>query len=419
MDLDRLADPGTTASSHRPDGSERAARAGIAGVGGLIGLAAATVVELAAMGLSAPGRVVAAALLGLAAAGFAHAAVARPLLQEQRRERRRWAASRRQDALAVARAEIVGRAANALAIAGNEGEALSAVAAATRELLPDRDVELLLCASPDARVAWTARVGAAGVDAPVSFTGDGRCIAAATHLPAATATTTAFDACPHVVADQPVSSLCVPVTVGQTTIALLHTTGPEGELVDAAALGVISRIAALGGARITDLRPVASELDVETPDPLTGLPNHRAAHRVIKELIGGLTPFSLAVCDLDGLEAYNEQHGTESGDRAIRLFASALRTTLRPGDVVVRWGGDEFLVVFPRCSSLNAQAAMERVRERMVLSLADAEMAPFTCSTGVADSNQGASIDELIETADLALSVAKHEGGNRVRTAVF
>ena len=62
---------------------------------------------------------------------------------------------------------------------------------------------------------------------------------------------------------------------------------------------------------------------------------------------------------------------------------------------------------------------MERVRESVVLDLSSAELAPFTVSVGVADSNQGTTIDELVETAGAALKVAKREGGNRVRVASF
>ena len=84
-----------------------------------------------------------------------------------------------------------------------------------------------------------------------------------------------------------------------------------------------------------------------------------------------------------------------------------------------RYGGDTFLAVFPKCSTMNAAAAMERVRESLVLHIAETGEPAFTCSSGVADSNQGTSIDELLGSADLAMSMAKYEGGNRVRTAVF
>jgi GGDEF domain-containing protein len=68
---------------------------------------------------------------------------------------------------------------------------------------------------------------------------------------------------------------------------------------------------------------------------------------------------------------------------------------------------------------LHASAAMERVRESLALELAEAELDPLTCSSGVADSNQGESIDDLLEMADIAMQVAKREGGNRVRLASF
>jgi len=94
-----------------------------------------------------------------------------------------------------------------------------------------------------------------------------------------------------------------------------------------------------------------------------------------------------------------------------------LRETLRPTDVVCRMQSDTFLVVFPHCPAAHAVAALERVREALVLRLAEDGAARFTCSVGVADSAAGDSIEAILEEADLAMSMAKYEGGNRVRPA--
>ena len=395
----------------------------------LVAAATCSLVEAASMDLAAAWRVAGVAAVGLATAGFTRAAVVRPLLTSLAAERRRADERARGLELSLERHRLVHRAAEALAVAEDEGDALSAAASAAREALGARhDVSLLLCSSSDAAVAWRAEVDAGGLTSPLPHEGDGRCVAAVRHHTSTVPSTTSFEACPHAagpardsddVGRGATSSVCVPIMNRGATTAVIHVTGAEGDVPERSVVALLEEVAALAGRRVMELTPAAPPATTMQLDPLTGLPNHRTAVAAMKELIGGLTPFSLAVCDIDTLGAYNEAHGTEAGDRALQVFAEALRTTLRPGDVVVRWGGDEFLAVFPRCSSPNAQAAMERVRETVVLSMAADQMPPFTCSTGVVDSNQGTSIDELLETADLALSVAKHEGGNRVRTAVF
>ncbi len=395
----------------------------------LLGAAACSLIEIAAAGVPVGWRLAGAAAIGLAVAGFTRALVANPLLAQLRSELARSEAAGRRHEVAITRHRLLHRTVDALAIADDEGDALSAAASAVREALPaTHDLALLLCSTSDSSVAWSAAVDAGGVAAPIPHEGDGRCIAAVRHHTTTASSLSRFDACPHVTTPsndgapgdtEPGSSVCVPILKRGATTAVLHVAGPEGAPPDRGTIALIEEIATMTGRRIAELAPPPTPGTTIAIDPLTGLPNHRAAIAAIKELIGGLTPFSLAVCDLDALGAYNDEHGTEVGDRALQLFAEALRGTLRPGDVVVRWGDDEFMAVFPRCSSPNAQAAMERVREALVLATAEEEMAPFTCSTGVVDSNQGTSIDELLETADLALSVAKNEGGNRVRTAVF
>jgi diguanylate cyclase (GGDEF)-like protein len=212
----------------------------------------------------------------------------------------------------------------------------------------------------------------------------------------------------------------VPLIGADGPLGVVWTTGPAGDLPSEIQASALRRLVASSGNRLVTVSTRADETaEPDLRDPLTGLPNHVTARAAIRSLAESLTPFCIAVCNVDQLGAFNERYGQDQGDRALSLVGFALRSTLRPGDVVSRYEGDTFVAVFPRCSALHASAAMERVRECLALQLAEAELDALTCSSGIADSNQGDSIDELLESADIAMQVAKGEGGNRVRLATF
>ena len=79
-------------------------------------------------------------------------------------------------------------------------------------------------------------------------------------------------------------------------------------------------------------------------DPLTGCPS-RQALRAWFERWEGEEPVSVVLIDIDNLKRINDRHGHEAGDEALRLVAGVLKESIRPGDLVVRWGGDEFVAV--------------------------------------------------------------------------
>jgi diguanylate cyclase (GGDEF)-like protein len=79
-------------------------------------------------------------------------------------------------------------------------------------------------------------------------------------------------------------------------------------------------------------------------DPLTGCPNRQALRAWFDRWEGG-EPVSVVLVDVDGLKRINEKHGQAAGDEALRLLANVLSSSIRPGDLVVRWGGDEFVAL--------------------------------------------------------------------------
>jgi diguanylate cyclase (GGDEF)-like protein len=151
-------------------------------------------------------------------------------------------------------------------------------------------------------------------------------------------------------------------------------------------------------------------------DPVTGLPTEPALRGRLRDLVRSLTPFSVAVVRLDGEEAYRTEHGAGVDD-ALRLLAGMLTTTLRPDDVVCRLDGARFAAVLERCTADQASAAMERVRESLVLALTLDDVAHFTCSAGIVESHRATSLDETVALADAACDVALLRGGNRVSLA--
>lgn len=289
------------------------------------------------------------------------------------------------------RVELVDRARAALDLVTTEDEAIRTATAALAELVPGRAIGIVFDADD--------------------------CVALRRQGPTVTTSSDHFDACPHL-RDRPtpVSGLCVPLSFSEDIVGALQWEGSPGSIPDRITRGAIDVVAHLLALRLVLLR---SDLGAEDPrtDPLTGALNRRSTGRAIHGLVRDLVPFSLAMCDLDGFDSYNETHGHDAGDRALRLFAETLTATVRPGDIVGRTGGDAFTVAFPATSALDAAQALERVREVLVLALTRGEIPSFTASFGVSDSNQGESIDAIVETAELAAALAKTSGANRVVVA--
>ncbi|MGE3690868.1 MAG: diguanylate cyclase [Novosphingobium sp.] len=156
-------------------------------------------------------------------------------------------------------------------------------------------------------------------------------------------------------------------------------------------------------------------------DPLTGLYNRRymedALSRYISlnERTGGAT--SVLMIDLDNFKALNDQHGHGKGDAVLRDVAAQLVGSLRPSDVVSRYGGEELLVILPGCDSQDAFLKAEVIRHR-IESLSEAHGAAISASIGIAsvpETSAGAS--DVVPMADAALYAAKQDGKNCVRVA--
>ncbi|RMN12208.1 MULTISPECIES: sensor domain-containing diguanylate cyclase [Pseudomonas syringae group] len=157
-------------------------------------------------------------------------------------------------------------------------------------------------------------------------------------------------------------------------------------------------------------------------DGLTGLDNRRQLDKAMEAEWARAQRsgerLSLLMIDVDHFKAFNERHGHQGGDEALRLIAQTISHTIRrPGDRLARYGGEEFVVVLPETDLNGAMMIAENIR-RSVESLPlfkDAEH-PLTVSIGVASESvrQGDKLETFFGIADKALYQAKNNGRNRV-----
>jgi len=169
---------------------------------------------------------------------------------------------------------------------------------------------------------------------------------------------------------------------------------------------------------VTELKRVESErenllVEIEAlahRDALTGLPNRRTFdEQMPREMARARRTGSdlcLAILDIDHFKAYNDTHGHLAGDEMLRRCAAAWDSELRGADTIVRFGGEEFLVVLP---DTRADHAMEIV-ERLRAATPDEE----TCSGGLACWDGVESSENLVGRADSALYRAKAAGRDRL-----
>ena len=170
---------------------------------------------------------------------------------------------------------------------------------------------------------------------------------------------------------------------------------------------------------------LARELhDLATTDPLTGLPNRRQLmaqlETEVRRADRNARPLSLALLDVDRFKSVNDAHGNPAGDMVLQAIADELRRVTRGGDVLGRFGGEEFAVLMPETSLAKARLAGERLRAAVAernVDFPDGSAGRVTISVGVALLAGHEGCDHLISRADAALYEAKAEGRNLVRLA--
>jgi diguanylate cyclase (GGDEF)-like protein len=150
-------------------------------------------------------------------------------------------------------------------------------------------------------------------------------------------------------------------------------------------------------------------------DPLTGLPNRRALDDRLEVLSASPNnqPLALALVDLDGFKEVNDQFSHAEGDDVLRVIASTVRDALRGGDMVARYGGDEFVVLLPGAPLHAAEAALNRAVSAVSRLPADLSHG-VTLSVGVVALRPQETAARALARADAAMYEAKRSGGNGV-----
>ncbi|MBK6690612.1 MAG: GGDEF domain-containing protein [Myxococcales bacterium] len=159
-------------------------------------------------------------------------------------------------------------------------------------------------------------------------------------------------------------------------------------------------------------------------DDLTLAYNQRYLHPRITEEIErsrrNETPLSVLLMDLDHFKNVNDRHGHEIGDVVLRLFADRVRLLVRRVDILIRRGGEEFLLLMPATTLEHAAEAAERIRAALAdhpLSVGEGLDIAQTVSIGVATWNKNESGDLLQRRADAAMYRAKQMGRNQIAIA--
>jgi diguanylate cyclase (GGDEF)-like protein/PAS domain S-box-containing protein len=158
-----------------------------------------------------------------------------------------------------------------------------------------------------------------------------------------------------------------------------------------------------------------------TRDALTGAFNRRYVENVLGEEVQRAQrharPLAVAILDADHFKRVNDTHGHQTGDEVLRAITERCRNMLRAHDVLGRYGGEEFVIVFPETNLEEAGVVAERLRAAVAdepIKIGN-ETLGVTVSIGLGAYGPGDDLDKLLQRADAALYTAKQDGRNLVR----
>lgn len=227
-------------------------------------------------------------------------------------------------------------------------------------------------------------------------------------------------------------SICIPLAARGETIGMLYVTGHRLEDPENAKRHLREdgrRLAVVVGEQIelaiANLQLRETLRAQALRDPLTQLYNRRFVEDWLGQEVDranrSVSPLSVLMLDIDSFKLFNDTNGHDAGDRLLTAIADILRQTVRTGDVVCRYGGEEFLILCPGATLATSAARAEQLRaavEGARIEHVDPSLPGVTVSVGVAvyPDHSGDPLD-VISAADAALYTAKRAGRNRVVTA--
>lgn len=311
------------------------------------------------------------------------------------------------------RAQFGSQLSDALDVADSHGETIEIVERAMD--IMQYPGELLLADSSQAhmeRAASHPRLGApgCGVESPWS------CVAVRRASSVTFSDSEALNACPRL-RGRPggaCSAACVPVSFMGRAMGVLHISGPQGAPPSTETLDKMRTLATQAGTRLGTIRMMEKTRLQASTDGLTGLLNRRAAENRVHEMVARGQSYALALADLDHFKRLNDTFGHDAGDRALRRFSQIMGECVRSNDVCARFGGEEFLLIFPNTSVEHAAHVLERIRNTLKDPSTQGKAPAVTASFGLVHVQPGESMDEAVRRADAALYHAKEAGRDRV-----
>jgi diguanylate cyclase len=176
--------------------------------------------------------------------------------------------------------------------------------------------------------------------------------------------------------------------------------------------------------KIRDLQTELTRVSAKVrEDQLTGALNRRGLEEEFERSRAASErrkePMSLALLDIDNFKSLNDTHGHTVGDGALVHLAQVIKSTVRPTDVVCRFGGEEFVILLPGTGLEDSVVVVSRLQRELTkrFFLHDNQRLLITFSAGVAERREGETREQTIERADSAMYQAKRAGKNRVMIA--
>lgn len=192
------------------------------------------------------------------------------------------------------------------------------------------------------------------------------------------------------------------------------------QIISYVAIMATALLGSIGFVLMVKERTDRAVMELAMTDSLTGVPNRRALMEMAEHMLArrSAAPMALMMVDVDNFKRINDKHGHLVGDAVLRQVTRLLTGRLRGGDVLGRYGGEEFCVIAPDTDTEGALTLAESLREIIAFKPVSAEQGelPVTVSIGVAHCPAGPAreLKQILLEADAALYAAKEGGRNRV-----